>query len=256
MNTQTGKEQRYEQIHPQNIQPGSYVNQTREVKDRMTIQRSNNSKCLRNVGEIHNLLDAWKVKHASLYSDLELARAAGAGDFVSFEEIYRRHHQRVYAICFRMLRNAAETEDLVQDVFVQLHRKINSFRGDSAFTTWLYRLAVNEVLMHFRRRNVKFEKTTNDGTMPLQIVSGTEDPKRMSVFDKIALNRAISRLSAGYRKVFVLHDVEGYEHEEVARILGCSSGTSKSQLHKARLKLRKLLAARAPLVSTNRQRCL
>lgn len=219
----------------------------------MSIQRSHNSKCQDDKGQIRNSLDAWRAQYADLFTDFELAQAAGNGDLIAFEEIYRRHHRRVYAICFRMLRNAAEAEDLVQDVFVQLHRKIGSFRGDSAFTTWLHRLTCNEVLMHFRKRTVKFEKTTKDGATPLQIVSGTEDPKKMPIFDRISLKRAVARLSRGYRNVFVLHDIEGYEHEEVARILGCSSGTSKSQLHKARLKLRKLLAARAPLVSTNRQ---
>jgi RNA polymerase sigma-70 factor (ECF subfamily) len=177
--------------------------------------------------------------------DFELTQAASAGNMAAFEELYQRHHRRVYSICLRMLQNASEAEDLTQDVFIQLYRKVGSFRGDSAFTTWLHRLTVNQVLMHFRKRTVKFEKTTEEGETPVQVVSGTENPFRMPVVDKIALDNAIAQLPAGYKSVFVLHDVEGFEHEEVARILGCSVGTSKSQLHKARLKLRKLLKKKA-----------
>ncbi len=178
-------------------------------------------------------------------TDFELAQVASRGDMAAFEEIYRRHHRRVYSICLRMLQNASEAEDLTQDVFIQLYRKIGSFRGDSAFTTWLHRMTVNQVLMHFRKRTVKFEKTTEEGDTPDQIVSGTANPEKMRIVDKIALDNAIEQLPAGYKNVFVLHDVEGFEHEEVARILGCSVGTSKSQLHKARLKLQKLLKKKA-----------
>ncbi|MCB1024464.1 MAG: RNA polymerase sigma factor [Acidobacteria bacterium] len=179
-------------------------------------------------------------------SDYELTQASSKGDMIAFEEVYNRHHRRVYAICLRMLKNTNEAEDLTQDVFIQLHRKIGSFRGDSAFTTWLHRLTVNQVLMHFRKRTVKFEKTTDEGETPVQIVRGSEKPGKMPVVDKIALQNAIAQLPNGYKNVFLLHDVEGFEHEEVARILGCSVGTSKSQLHKARLKLRKLLKRKAP----------
>lgn len=178
-------------------------------------------------------------------TDLELANMASGGDMAAFEELYRRHHRRVYSICLRMLQNASEAEDLTQDVFIQLYRKIGSFRGDSAFTTWLHRMTVNQVLMHFRKRTVKFEKTTEEGETPDQMVPGTANPERMQIVDKIALDNAISQLPEGYKNVFVLHDVEGFEHEEVARILGCSVGTSKSQLHKARLKLQKLLRKKA-----------
>ncbi len=179
-------------------------------------------------------------------SDYELTQASSKGDMIAFEEVYNRHHRRVYAICLRMLKNTNEAEDLTQDVFIQLHRKIGSFRGDSAFTTWLHRLTVNQVLMHFRKRTVKFEKTTEEGETPVQMVRGSERPGKMPVVDKIAIQNAIKQLPNGYRNVFLLHDVEGFEHEEVARILGCSVGTSKSQLHKARLKLRKLLTRKAP----------
>ena len=174
-------------------------------------------------------------------NDFTLAQAATKGNMFAFEELYNRHHRRVYSLCLRMLQNTAEAEDLTQEVFIQLYRKIGSFRGDSAFTTWLHRMTVNQVLMHFRKRTVKFEKTTEEGETPVQIVIGTENQSRMPIVDKIALESAIAQLPNGYKNVFVLHDVEGYEHEEVARILGCSVGTSKSQLHKARLKMRKLL---------------
>jgi len=178
-------------------------------------------------------------------TDLQLTKVAANGDMAAFEEIYKRHHRRVYSICLRMLQNASEAEDLTQDVFIQLYRKIGSFRGDSAFTTWLHRMTVNQVLMHFRKRTVKYEKVTDEGETPDQVVTGSVNPQRMQIVDKIALENAITQLPDGYKNVFVLHDVEGFEHEEVARILGCSVGTSKSQLHKARLKLQKLLKKKA-----------
>lgn len=191
--------------------------------------------------ESEEKIETEELADASGSSDLILTQSAAKGDMKAFEEIYNRHHRRVYSLCLRMLQNTAEAEDLTQEVFIQLYRKIGSFRGDSAFTTWLHRLTVNQVLMHFRKRTVKFEKTTEEGETPVQIVPGTENSGKMPIVDKIALENAIAQLPTGYKNVFVLHDVEGYEHEEVARILGCSVGTSKSQLHKARLKMRKLL---------------
>ncbi|HZI20485.1 MAG TPA: RNA polymerase sigma factor [Pyrinomonadaceae bacterium] len=178
-------------------------------------------------------------------SDYGLTRRAAAGDSRAFEELYERHSRRVYSLCLRMTQNPTEAEDLSQDVFVQLFRKVGMFRGESQFTTWLHRMTVNQVLMHFRRRGVKLEHTSEDGELPPQMVAGTEDARRMPIVDRIALDRALSQLPPGYRTVFVLHDVEGYEHEEIARLLGCAPGTSKSQLHKARLSLRKLLKRQA-----------
>ena len=174
--------------------------------------------------------------------DIELCRLAAKGDLAAFEMIYQRYHRRTYSLTLRMTGSQTEAEDLTQEVFIQLFRKIGSFRGDSAFSTWLHRLTVNQVLMHFRRRSYKNEKTSEDGEMPEQTVQGTANPNRMPVVDRIALKKAIAELPNGYRNVFLLHDVEGFEHEEVARHLGISVGTSKSQLHKARLKLRGLLA--------------
>ncbi len=172
------------------------------------------------------------------------AQRAAAGDMDAFEKVYRRYNQRVYSHCLRMVRNSADAEDLTQEVFIQLFRKINTFRGDSSFTTWLHRLTVNQVLMHLRKPIVKTEKTTEDGATPIRIVRGTENPSRMAQIDRIALDHAIAELPPGYRMVFILHDIEGYEHEEIGKILGCAVGTSKSQLHKARLRLRQFLTTR------------
>lgn len=174
-------------------------------------------------------------------TDYELVQMAARGNLAAFENIYQRYHRRAYSICLRMTQSTAEAEDLTQEVFIQLFRKMGSFRGESAFSTWLHRLTVNQVLMHFRRRGVQVEKTTDDGEVPEQTVPGTENFSRMPVLDRIALDNAIAQLPPGYRTVFVLHDVEGFEHEEIARMLGLSIGTSKSQLHKARLKLRGLI---------------
>ena len=174
-------------------------------------------------------------------SDYDLTQASANGDMVAFELLYERHHRRVYSLCLRMVANATEAEDLSQEVFVQLFRKVGSFRGESAFSTWLHRLTVNHVLMHFRKKGVRLEKTTDEGEISEMqdfIQAVTERPR---FIDRIALDKAISELPPGYRTVFVLHDVEGFEHEEVAAMLGVSVGTSKSQLHKARMRLRDLI---------------
>ena len=181
-------------------------------------------------------------------ADYELAQAAARGDMRAFEALYERHSRRVYTLCLRMTANTAEAEDLTQEVFVHLFRKLGSFRGESAFTTWLHRLTVNQVLMHFRRRSRRSERTTEDGETPVRTVPGTENPSRMAVLDGIALGEAVSRLPRGYRAVFILHDIVGHEHEEVAKLLGCAVGTSKSQLHKARMRLRRLLSGRSASV--------
>lgn len=182
-------------------------------------------------------------------SDVELCAMAAAGSIAAFELIYGRYHRRTYSLCLRMTGSQSEAEDLTQEVFIQLFRKAGSFRGDSAFSTWLHRLTVNQVLMHFRRRSFKNEKTSESGELPEQMAVGTSNPNRMQVVDRIALKKAISLLPVGYKSVFILHDVEGFEHEEVARRLGISIGTSKSQLHKARLKLRAMLRQNASSAS-------
>ncbi|HEY6122454.1 MAG TPA: RNA polymerase sigma factor [Pyrinomonadaceae bacterium] len=162
-------------------------------------------------------------------------------DLQSFEELFKLHYGRVYAVCLRMTGNRAEAEDLCQEVFVQVFRKLNTFRGESAFTTWLHRLTVNHVLMHFRKKRSRREDLTEDGELPEQVTKVRDIPTRLPILDRLALDEAIVKLAPGYRAVFVLHDVEGLQHIEIANILGCSVGTSKSQLHKARLKLRRLL---------------
>lgn len=168
---------------------------------------------------------------------------AAAGDKAAFEEIFRTYHRRVYAHCLRMTRSVAEAEDLTQEVFIQLYRKLKTFRGESLFTTWLHRLTINAVLMHFRKVAARPERAVEDTEVLSQIV-GTEIHSGGSLIDRISLDQAIRQLSPGYRAVFILHDVEGYEHNQISEILGCAVGTSKSQLHKARLKLRRLLTAK------------
>ena len=189
----------------------------------------------------NTLIMTMTAERTEMPSDLDLIRAAAAGDAAAFEQLYQQHYRRVYSLCLRMLSSTTQAEDLTQEVFLQVFRKLGSFRGDSQFTTWLHRLTVNQVLMHFRKRGVRLEQTTEEGEVPVQIVKGTENPNAMPVVDRIALDKAIAQLPPGYKTVFTLHDIEGHEHEEIARMLGCSVGTSKSQLHKARMKLRGLL---------------
>ena len=173
-----------------------------------------------------------------------LARAQ-AGDHQAFAQLYALHKRRVYSLCLRMVNNVAEAEDLTQEAFLQLHRKIATFRGDSAFSTWLHRMAVNVVLMHLRKKGLQLtsldeamEPTHDEG--PGRSF-GAPDLSLTGSIDRLALERAIGDLPAGYRLIFVLHDIEGYEHNEIATMLDCSIGNSKSQLHKARLKLRDAL---------------
>jgi RNA polymerase sigma-70 factor (ECF subfamily) len=177
-------------------------------------------------------------------SDFTLAHRAAQGDMEAFEEIYRLHQRLVYGLCLRMTQNVAEAEDLTQEVFVTLFRKVGGFRGEAAFTTWLHRLTINQVLMHFRKRRARKEEQSDDS-------EAEHARERLSIthtnplIDRLALDRALAQLPPGYRAAFILHDIEGYEHEEVARLLGCAVGTSKSQLHKARTKLRKILRSRS-----------
>lgn len=177
---------------------------------------------------------------ASQY-DLQLARQIACGDMQAFEELYDRYHRRVYTLCLRMTNNVAEAEDLAQEIFIHVYRKIGSFRGESAMMTWLHRVTVNKVLMHFRKNSVRRERTTADGESPEPAPSVSVIPGQSLAVDRIALERAIAQLPPGYRTAFILHDVEGYEHSEIARICGSAIGTSKSQLHKARKKLHELL---------------
>ena len=162
-------------------------------------------------------------------------------ELLSFEELFKLYNRKVYSVCLRMTGNTAEAEDLSQEVFVQVFRKLDTFRGESAFTTWLHRLTVNHVLMYFRKTRRRREHLTEDGEMPELTIKGRNVLTSMPLLDRLALEEAIIQLSPGYRAVFLLHDVEGLEHSEIAHIRGCSVGTSKSQLHKARMKMRCLL---------------
>jgi RNA polymerase sigma-70 factor, ECF subfamily len=178
-------------------------------------------------------------------ADMDVVMQAQAGDHAAFALLYSLHKRRVYSLCLRMLNSVAEAEDLTQEAFLQLHRKIGTFRGDSAFSTWLHRLAVNVVLMHLRKKGLALtsldeamEPTHDDG--PGRSF-GAPDLTLAGCIDRLALERAVADLPAGYRLIFVLHDIEGYEHNEIATMLDCSIGNSKSQLHKARLRLRDAL---------------
>jgi RNA polymerase sigma-70 factor (ECF subfamily) len=181
---------------------------------------------------------------ASGISEQQAIDRAMRGDAESFEALYGLHKGRVYPLCLRMTRNTADAEDLTQETFLQLYRKIATFRGESAFSTWLHRLTVNVVLMHLRKKNLPqisledlLEPRKGGPTKEI----GTRDPDLAGSIDRILLERSIDRLPPGYRTAFVLHDIDGYEHKEIAGMMRCSTGNSKSQLHKARMKLRNLL---------------
>jgi len=173
--------------------------------------------------------------------ETQLIARAQRGDEEAFSALFEAHKRRVYSLCLRMLGNPTEAEDLTQEAFLQLFRKIATFRGESAFSTWLHRLSVNVVLMHLRKKGlnqISLDETENSQGEPIKRDYGDDDRRLVGSIDRIGLNRAIAELPPGYRTVFILHDVEGYEHNEIAEIMNCSVGNSKSQLHKARLKLR------------------
>jgi RNA polymerase sigma-70 factor (ECF subfamily) len=179
------------------------------------------------------------------FTEAEAIERAKAGDAIAFEALYAMHKRRVYSLCLRMMNNTAEAEDLAQEAFLQLFRKIGTFRGESAFSTWLHRMTVNVVLMHLRKKGLNevsldemMEPQQEDG--PKKDV-GAKDNVLAGSIDRVNLERCIESLPPGYRIIFVLHDIEGYEHNEIAEMMGCSIGNSKSQLHKARMKLRDLL---------------
>jgi len=184
-------------------------------------------------------------RQASDSIEADLIERAKLGDAQAFQALYDKHKRRVYSLCLRMTANTAEAEDLTQEAFLQLYRKIATFRGESAFSTWLHRLSVNVVLMHLRKKNlpvVSLEETTQGGDEDTPKKDfGADDLALAGSIDRLQLQKAVDDLPPGYRTIFVLHDIEGYEHNEIAAIVGCSIGNSKSQLHKARMKLRDLL---------------
>jgi RNA polymerase sigma-70 factor (ECF subfamily) len=177
-------------------------------------------------------------------TEAQLIARAQRGEEEAFAALFEAHKRRVYSLCLRMTGNTAEAEDLTQEAFLQLFRKISTFRGESAFSTWLHRLAVNVVLMHLRKKGlqqISLDEMDTSQDEPVKRDYGSDDRRLTGSIDRIGLQKAIADLPPGYRAVFVLHDVEGYEHNEIAEIMKCSVGNSKSQLHKARMKLRERL---------------
>lgn len=193
------------------------------------------------------------AKPAQVPDDV-LARAQ-AGDEDAFSKLYMQHKKRVFCICMNMVHNNAQAEDLMQETFLQVHRKLATFRAESAFTTWLHRITVNIVLMHLRKRALHVvsldEMITNVPGEHFGRVVGTRDLAQVGAIDRVAINRAARNLAPGYRSIFMLHDVQGFQHSEIAAILNCSLGCSKSQLHKARRVLRCALSTRSPAVRPN-----
>jgi RNA polymerase sigma-70 factor (ECF subfamily) len=176
----------------------------------------------------------------------EAIRLAQQGDAAAFATIYQLHSRRVYALCLRMSGDPVEAEDLTQEAFLQLFRKIHTFRGESAFSSWMHRLTANIVLMRFRKKRpapISLEEMTrpDDEKDRPTFEIGVPDLRLTGLFDRINLHAALEQLPQGYKSMFLLHDVHGYEHNEIAGMLGCSVGNSKSQLHKARKRLRELL---------------
>jgi RNA polymerase sigma-70 factor (ECF subfamily) len=189
-------------------------------------------------------LSTTKTPATKAASEAQLIARAQRGDEEAFAALFEAHKRRVYSLCLRMTGNTAEAEDLTQEAFLQLFRKISTFRGESAFSTWLHRLAVNVVLMHLRKKGlqqISLDDVDTSQDEPIKRDYGSDDRRLTGSIDRIGLQKAIGDLPPGYRAVFVLHDVEGYEHNEIAEIMKCSVGNSKSQLHKARMKLRERL---------------
>jgi len=193
---------------------------------------------------MENILRGSRRSAGNSISEAETIRLACEGNPNAFECLYKVHNRRVYGLCFHIARNPTEAEDLTQEVFLQLFRKIHTFRAESRFSTWLHRLAVNVVLMQRRKKrypevSLDVQPDEDDYRAPIEL--GGPDLWLSGALDRVNLNNAIDQLPNGYKEIFVLFDIAGYEHKEIARILGCSVGNSKSQLFKARLRLRQLL---------------
>lgn len=205
--------------------------------------------------------DAIEVVPSVRAPESELIARARDGNEEAFAALFDLHKRRVYSLCLRMTNDRAEAEDLTQEAFLQLFRKIATFRGDSAFSTWLHRLVVNVVLMRLRRksfREMPLEETDHNREDGVKREYGSSDCRLEGTVDRLSLLRAIHKLPRGYRTVLVLHDIEGYEHSEIARLMNRSVGNCKSQLHKARLRMRQLLhldrERNRPLASLSRVR--
>lgn len=183
---------------------------------------------------------------ASGMAETEIIQRAKKRDATAFEWLYKAHSRRVYALCLRMLGNVSEAEDLTQEAFLQLFRKIHTFRGESAFSTWLHRMAVNLALMRLRRRThrevpLEGSREFPEASRQFSNEGGQVDLSLTGSIDRVCLENAIEQLPAGYKLSIELHDIQGYKHTEIAKIMECSVGTSKAQLHRARRKLRELL---------------
>jgi RNA polymerase sigma-70 factor (ECF subfamily) len=195
---------------------------------------------------------AIETSQAVASSDSNLVSRAKDGDRDAFATLFDLHKRKVYSLCLRMTGDVVEAEDLTQDVFIQVFRKLATFRGDASFSTWLYRVAVNTVLMELRKkhpRQVSLDEPVQTDSSCVQRDVGRSDLDLEGSVDRIALDRAIQELPEGCRRIFLLHEVEGYEHHEIAKLLRCSVGNSKSQLHKARLKMQDLLFPQHEFVS-------
>jgi RNA polymerase sigma-70 factor (ECF subfamily) len=181
--------------------------------------------------------------------EAELIASAVNGDPESFGELYRRHSRRIYYLCYRMVNDTDLADDLTQEAFVHAFRRLSTFRQESRFTTWMHRIAVNTVLMFIRKRNSSIREcpldpsfgNEEDAPFEGQTFGKSDDTLSMTT-DRVALQRAIEDLPPGYRLMLILHDIHGYEHQEIAEIFGCTTGNTKSQLHKARLRLRSAIA--------------
>ena len=191
-------------------------------------------------------------------SERSLVQRAQQGDEQAFATLFQVHKKRVYSVSLLMTKDIAEAEDLTQEAFLQVFRCVGSFRGDSAFSTWLYRVAVNTVLMKLRRRKappvVSLDEPVSAESPSLRRDIGKADLRLSGAIDRIALRRAMQELPEGCRQIFALHEVEGYQHHEIAKMLECSVGNSKSQLHKAKMKMRDLLFPKRKIVRRNQSR--
>jgi RNA polymerase sigma-70 factor, ECF subfamily len=202
-----------------------------------------------------NVLPVGEEKHLD-NSERSLVQRAQRGDEEAFATLFQLHKKRVYSVCLQMTKDGADAEDLTQEAFMQVFRSINSFRGDSAFSTWLYRVAVNTVLMKLRRRKsppvLSLDEPVSSDSPSLKREVGKKDMSLCGAIDRIALRRAIEELPGGCRQIFDLHEVEGYQHHEIAELLQCSIGNSKSQLHKAKRKMRDLLLPSKRILRTRK----
>jgi RNA polymerase sigma-70 factor, ECF subfamily len=196
--------------------------------------------------EIGMLLNGNEVHRNGDIPEEEIIRQAREGKAEAFEQLYRRYSKRVYHLCLRMVKNEADAEDMTQEAFMRVFRKIHTFQGKSAFSTWLHRVSVNTVLMSLRKKKRVEIPLENDDRyeeepgVPRQIPGGP-DPSLAGLFDRENLKRVFRLMPDGYKRMVVLHDVFGYEHNEIASLMNCSVGNSKSQLHKARVRMRNLL---------------